>query len=35
MFLVTNTGNVFKIKKRNDLSKNNFINQLELDYFKK
>ena len=35
MYLVTNTGRVYKIKKRNDLSKNNFINQIELDYFKK
>ena len=35
MYLVTNTGNVFKIKKRNDLSKTNFINQIDLDYFKK
>lgn len=35
MYLVTNIGNVFKIKKRNDLSKNYFINQIELDYFEK
>ena len=35
MYLVTNTGRVYKIKKRNDLSKNNFINKIELDYFKK
>ena len=35
MYLVTNNGEVYKIKKRNDLSKNNFINQIELDYFKK
>jgi len=35
MYLVTNTGGVYKIKKRDDLSKNNFINKIDLDYFKK
>ena len=35
MYLVTNTGNVYKIKKRDDLSKDNFINKIELDYIKR
>ena len=35
MYLVTNNGGVYKIKKRNDLSRNNFINKIELDYIKK
>ena len=35
MYLVTNNGRVYRIKKRNDLSKNGFINKIELDYIKK
>ena len=35
LYLVSNTGDVYKIKKRDDLSKNNFINQIEIDYIKK
>ena len=35
LYLVSNTGDVYKIKKRDDLSKNNFIDQIELDYIKK
>lgn len=35
MYLVTDRGNVYRIKKREDLSKNNFINNLELSYIKK
>ena len=35
IYLVTNNGGVYKIKKRNDLSKNNFINKIEFDYIKK
>ena len=35
MYLVSNNGNVYKIKKRDDLTKNNFINQIELDYIKR
>lgn len=34
-FLVGNDGRVFKIKKRNDLSKNNFMNKIELDFNKR
>ena len=32
LYLVSNNGDVYKIKKRDDLSKNNFINQIDLDY---
>ena len=35
LYLVTSTGGVYKIKKRNDLTKNNFINQIEMDYIKR
>ena len=35
MYLVTSSGDVYKIKKRDDLSKNNFINNIELDYIKR
>ena len=35
LYLVSNTGDVYKIKKRDDLSKNNIINQIEIDYIKK
>ena len=35
MYLVTDSGNVYRIRKREDLSKNNFINNLELSYIKK
>lgn len=35
MYLVTDSGNVYRIRKRGDLSKNNFINNLELSYIKK
>jgi hypothetical protein len=32
IYLVTNTGKVYKFRKRNDLSKNNFINNIDLNY---
>lgn len=32
IYLVTNNGNVYKINKRDDLSKNNFINNINLDF---
>ena len=32
IYLVTNSGNVYKINKRDDLSKNNFINGINLDF---
>ena len=35
LYLVTSTGGVYKIKKRNDLTKNNFISQIEMDYIKR
>ena len=35
LYLVSNDGNVFKIKRRNDLTKNDFINKINFDYFKK
>ena len=34
MYFVTNKGDVYKIIKRDDLKKNNFIKQIELDYNK-
>ena len=34
LYLVTSNGGVYKIKKRDDLKKNNFINQIEMDYIK-
>ena len=34
IYFVTNKGDVYKIKKRDDLKKNNFIKQIELDYNK-
>jgi len=35
MYLVTDSGKVYRIKRREDLTKNNFINNLELSYIKK
>ena len=35
LFLVSNNGKVFKIKKRNDLTKNDFINKINFDYCQK
>ena len=35
LYLVTSTGGVYKIKKRDDLKKNNFINMIEMDYIKR
>ena len=35
IYLVTSDGTVYKIKKRDDLTKNNIINQIELDYFRR
>ena len=32
IYLVTNDGKVYKIKKRDDLMKNNFINKINLDF---
>ena len=32
IYLVTNSGNVYKIYKREDLSKNNFLNGINLDF---
>lgn len=32
LYLVTNNGNVFKIKRRDDLYKNNFMNKLNLEF---
>ena len=32
IYLVTDSGNVYKINKRDDLSKNNFINGINLDF---
>lgn len=34
-YLVSNEGRVYKIKKRNDLSKNDFLDKIELDYNKR
>jgi len=35
IYLVTDSGKVYRIKRREDLTKNNFINNLELSYIKK
>ena len=35
IYLVTNDGKVYKIKKRDDLMKNNFINKINLDFISK
>ena len=35
IYIVTDKGDIYKIKKRDDLKKNNFINQIELDYNRK
>ena len=33
LYLVSNSGRVFKIKKRNDLTKNDFMNKINFDYY--
>lgn len=33
IYLITDDNRVFKIKKREDLSKNDFINKIEMDYY--
>lgn len=32
LYIVTNSGKVYKLKKRQDLSKNNFMNKIDLNY---